>query len=168
MSDIGMWLRVVITVSVYNRYHLRASWPFLPETVVLCTLEFWYLLSLHAHTFPHSWPIQYRRSAWIRLRNIWEHPNLRIRACRPGVGFNNVSRALQDIRSQFVYRRYSISDDNFKLKLCTCAQSNALGMPTKVQLEIPTINVIPGIVYFHEIILQSSPTLVKRPLVLWP
>ena len=45
---------------------------------------------------------------------------------------------------------------NFKLKLCTCAQSNALGTRTKFQLEILTINVITGIVYFREIILESS------------
>ena len=36
-------------------------------------------------------------------------------------------------------------------------QSYALGTGTKVQLEILTMNVIPGIVYFREIILESSP-----------
>ena len=41
------------------------------------------------------------------------------------------------------------------LKLCTCAQSNALGTRTKFQLEILTINVISGIVYFCEISLES-------------
>ena len=37
-----------------------------------------------------------------------------------------------------------------------CAQSMALGTRTKFQLEILTINVISGIVYFREIILESS------------
>ena len=37
-----------------------------------------------------------------------------------------------------------------------CAQSHALGTRTKFQLEIITINVFSGIVYFHEIILESS------------
>ena len=45
--------------------------------------------------------------------------------------------------------------ENFKLKLCMCAQSHALGTRTKFQLEILTINVISSIVYFREIILES-------------
>ena len=36
------------------------------------------------------------------------------------------------------------------------AQSHALGTRTRFQLEILTINVITGIVYFCEIILESS------------
>ena len=36
-----------------------------------------------------------------------------------------------------------------------CAQSYALGTRTKFQLEILTINVISGIVYFREIMLKS-------------
>ena len=70
--------------------------------------------------------------------------------------FTNVSRALQDILSKFVYCRNRTSYENFKLKLCTCAQSHALGTRTKFQLEILTINVISGMVYFREIILESS------------
>ena len=37
-----------------------------------------------------------------------------------------------------------------------CAQSHALGIHTKFQLEIITKYVISGIAYFHEIILESS------------
>ena len=74
----------------------------------------------------------------------------------PGGCFTNVSRALQNILSNFVYCRTSTSYENFKLKLCSCAQSHALGTHTKFQLEILTINVITGIVYFREIILESS------------
>ena len=46
--------------------------------------------------------------------------------------------------------------EKFKLKLCTCAQSYALGTRTKFQLEILTIYVISGVEYFHEINLESS------------
>ena len=48
--------------------------------------------------------------------------------------------------------RNRTSYENFKLKLCTCAQ----GTRTKFQLEILTINVISGIVYFCEMILERS------------
>ena len=48
----------------------------------------------------------------------------------------------------------------FKLKLCMCAQRGSLGTRTKFQLEIYTINVISGIIYFREFILQI---LVKQP-----
>ena len=66
--------------------------------------------------------------------------------------FTNVSRALQNILSKFVYCKNSTCDENFKLKLCACAQSHALGTRTKFQLEILTVNVISGVVYFREII----------------
>ena len=68
--------------------------------------------------------------------------------------FTNVSRALQDILSKIVYCRNRTSFENFKLKLCACAQSHALGARTKFQLEILTINVISGIMHFREIILR--------------
>ena len=55
-----------------------------------------------------------------------------------------------------MYCRTSACDQNFKLKLCTCTQSHALGTRTKFQLEILIINVISGVVYFREIILESS------------
>ena len=63
--------------------------------------------------------------------------------------------SLQNILSKFVYCKNHISYENFKLKLCTCAQSHALGTLTKFQLEILPLNVISGIVYLHEIILES-------------
>ena len=75
---------------------------------------------------------------------------------KPGGCFTNVSRALQNILSKFVCCRNRTSYEHFKLKLCSCAQSHALGTRTKFQLEILTINVITGIVYFREIILESS------------
>ena len=101
----------------------------------------------HLHNGGHFVPVsmcqQYR---YIQYRAYW---------C-PGGCFTKVSRALQDILSKFLYYRNRTFDENFKLKLCTWAQSYALGTHTKFQLKIFTINVITGIVYFHEIILESS------------
>ena len=50
----------------------------------------------------------------------------------------------------------STCDENFKLKLCTYVQSLALGTRKNFQIEILTINVISGVVYFRENILGSS------------
>ena len=80
-----------------------------------------------------------------------------VNAEAPGSCFTNVSGALLDILSKFVHCKIRTTYVNFKLKLCTCAQSQALGTCTKFQLEILTINVISGTVYFREIILASSP-----------
>ena len=70
--------------------------------------------------------------------------------------FTKVSRALRDILSKFEHCRVCTSLDNFKLKLCTCAQSDALGTRTKFQLAILTINVISVIVFCRKIRLESS------------
>ena len=67
-----------------------------------------------------------------------------------GVCFTNVSRVLQNILLKFVYCRNRTSYENFKLKLCMCAQSHALGTSTKFQLKILTMNMISGIVYFWD------------------
>ena len=77
--------------------------------------------------------------------------------------FSNISRALQDILLKFVYCRNRSSYENFKLELCMSAQSMALGTRTKFELEILTINVISGIVYFREIILESSRNVSETP-----
>ena len=42
---------------------------------------------------------------------------------------------------------------NIKFKLCTYAQSHALGTHTKFQRDIPTVNVVFDIVFFRKIIL---------------
>ena len=83
-------------------------------------------------------------------------PHHVLKLCTPGGCFTNVSRALQNILSKFVYCRKRTSFKNFKLKSCMWAQSHTLGTHTKFQLEILTINVFSGIVYFREIILESS------------
>ena len=79
----------------------------------------------------------------------------------PGGCFTNVSRALsrgseplQNILPKFVYCR-NRADENFKLKLSMYAQSMALSIRLKFQLEILSINVISAIVYFREIIRGS-------------
>ena len=51
---------------------------------------------------------------------------------KPGGCFTNVSWALQDILSKFVYCRNRTSDENFKPKLCTCAQSQCFGHTYRV------------------------------------
>ena len=76
--------------------------------------------------------------------------------CDPSSCFTNVWRALQDVLSKFVYCRNHTSYENFKLKLCTWAQSHALGTRAKFQLGILIINVVSGIVYFRDIILEST------------
>ena len=79
-----------------------------------------------------------------------------------GVCFTNASRALQDILSKCVYCRNRASYEKFKLKLCTCAQSHALGTRTKFQLEILIINVVSSI-YFRKIILESLRIVSETP-----
>ena len=75
--------------------------------------------------------------------------------------FTNDSRALLNILSKFLHYIYRTSDENFKPKLCTCAQSHALGTRIKFRLEILTINVISGTVYFRDIILESSRNVIE-------
>ena len=59
------------------------------------------------------------------------------------------------------------NDKNFKLKLCTCAQSMALGSRTKFQLEILTRRTILVLYKFRENILESSRNVSKTsPLTL--
>ena len=80
------------------------------------------------------------------------HPASVIGLGGSGGCFTNVSRALQQILSKFVYCTNSTCDENFKLKLCTYALDTRI----KFQLEILTVNVISGVVYFREITLESS------------
>ena len=90
---------------------------------------------------------------------FWDVLGVLIWVCGRGSSgscFTNFSQALQDILSKFVYCRNRTSYENLNLKLCTCARSYALGTSTKFELEILTVNVISVIVYFREIILESS------------
>ena len=74
----------------------------------------------------------------------------------PGGCFTNVSRALQNNLAKIHNTRNHIYDQNFKLKLWTCAQSMALGTRTKFQLEILITSTISAIHKFRENILESS------------
>ena len=66
-------------------------------------------------------------------------------------------RELSNIISQKTHNTENhIHGENFKLKLCTCAQSHALGTPTKFQLEFLIRTTISAIHKFQENILESS------------
>ena len=54
-----------------------------------------------------------------------------------GSCFTNDSQALQNNVAEIYNARNNIYAENFKLKLCTCSQSHALGTRTKFQLELP-------------------------------
>ena len=73
-----------------------------------------------------------------------------------GVCFTNVSRAPQNNLAKIYKARNDIYSENFRLKLCTCAQSMALGTRTKFQLEILIRSTISAIHKFQENILESS------------
>ena len=70
--------------------------------------------------------------------------------------FTNISRALQNNLVKIHNTRNHIYGDNFKLKLCTCAQSMALGTRAKFQLEILITSTISATHKFRENILESS------------
>ena len=81
-----------------------------------------------------------------------------IRDGDPGGCFTNGLQALQNNLAKIYNARNHIDDENFKLKLCTCAQSMALGTCSKFQLEI-LISMISAIHKFQESILESSRTI---------
>ena len=56
--------------------------------------------------------------------------------------FTNISQTLQNNLAKLYNARIHIYGENFTLKLCTCAQSHALGTCTKLQLEILIRNTI--------------------------
>ena len=74
----------------------------------------------------------------------------------PGGCFTNLWQALQNNLAKIHNARNHICGENFKLKLCTCAQSMALGTHTKFQLEILIRGTISAIHKFWENILESS------------
>ena len=88
----------------------------------------------------------------------------------PGGCFTNVWCALQNNLAKLYNARNHIYGENSKLKLCTCAQSMALGTRTKFQLDIPIRSTISTIHKFRENILESSrnvsETTPRSPVVL--
>ena len=89
--------------------------------------------------------------SWI----CWLHHMSQEYPC-PGGCVTNVSRALQKNLAKIYNARNRIYRENFKLKLCTCAQSMPLGTRTGFQLEILIRSTISAIHKFREIILESS------------
>ena len=81
----------------------------------------------------------------------------------PGICFTNISRALQNNLAKIYNARNNIYAENFKLKLCTCAQSMALGTRAKFQLEIIIRSTILVIYKFWETILESSRNVSETP-----
>ena len=81
----------------------------------------------------------------------------------PGGCFTNVSQALQRNLAKIHNAKNPIYGENFKLKLCMCAQSHALGTHTKFQLEILIRSTIFAIHKFREKILESSRNVSKTP-----
>ena len=100
-------------------------------------------------------------SFWWRHDGLFHSPNLVAVALSVWYEtwwgcFTNVSRALQKNLAKIYNARNHIYSENFKLKLCTCAQSMGLGTRTKFQLEILIRSTISAIQKFREIILESS------------
>ena len=154
--------------------------PSIIVTSLACSTVMWVIATgISDHGIKSRSPIQSRHNDQDDVSNHQHHHCLLNRLSRrrskkasklrvTGGCFTNVSRALQYNLSKFVYCRNRTSYENFKLKLCTCAQSHALGTRTRFQHEILTINVISGIVYFRKIILESSRNVSEiTPWSLW-
>ena len=75
---------------------------------------------------------------------------------KPEGCFTNLSQAHQNNLTKLYNARNHFYGENFKLKLCMCAQSIALDTHTKLQLEILTRSMISVIHKFQEIILENS------------
>ena len=86
------------------------------------------------------------------LESLSQHP-LKGLSLGPGGCFTNVPRALQNNRAKMYNARNNNHAENFKLKLCTCAQT--MGTHTKFQLEILIRSTILVIYKFWENILES-------------
>ena len=94
---------------------------------------------------------------WGNSTEDWHIPLTKGHWCvKPGGCFTNVSRALQNNLAKIYNARNHIYGENFKLKLCTCAQSMALCTSANFQLEILKRSTISAIHKFRENILESS------------
>ena len=79
-----------------------------------------------------------------------------INIIQSGGCFSNILWALQNNLVKMYNVRNHIYSENFKLKLCTCAQSMALGTSIKFQLEILVWSTTSAMHKFRENILESS------------
>ena len=99
----------------------------------------------HAHSHGSA-PSRQKAVTWNRNDQV-QHA---------GGCFNSVSRVLQNNLAKIHNARNHFYGENFKLKICTCAQSMALGTHTKFQLEILIRSTISAIHKFWKNILESS------------
>ena len=83
----------------------------------------------------------------------------------PGSGgcFTNVSRALQNNLAKIYNARNNIYADNFKLKLCTCAQSMAWAHVQSFSLKFSPEGLFLRYTHFERIFWRARETLVKQP-----
>ena len=140
----GQWVRVR-----YPRVHLSYShanlWHFVWIYISTATFE-----SNGSHVWSGS-PVALRAAPVSPEYHLWAPP-----FDGPGGCFTNFSWALQNNLAKIHNAKNHICVENFKLKLCTCAQSMALGTRTKCQLEILIRSTISAIHNFRENILESS------------
>ena len=122
-------------------------------TTEACDACIWHHLSvLQKHFILYSMKLKQMRVASLK-------------ACqaKPGGCFTNVSRALQNNLAKIYNVRNNIYAENFKLQICTCAQSMSLGTRTHVQVEIIIRITISAIHKFRENILKSSRNVSETP-----
>ena len=94
------------------------------------------------------WIVEFWRN-WKKSIEIWQYYHY----TRNQELWGLFSRALQNNLLKIDNTRNDIYGENFKLKLCTCAQSMALGTSIKFQLEILITSTISAIHKFRENIL---------------
>ena len=166
---------MVLNSLTYGRYgcHIntlrpRQNYCHFADNIFKCILlneNVWILLMFSLNFVPYVWinniPALVQTMAWCRPGDKpLPEPmmvSLPMQLCvtqphsvKSGGCFTNVSRTLQDTSLKMFFFRNRTSYENFKLKLCMCTQSHALGTHTKFQPEILTINVISEIVYFSQ------------------
>ena len=130
--------------------------------------------SLLAYVRKYLVRMSWYHNSWVQIATVpprWNLLNRAICQKRPvkkeisrgsGGCFTNVSRALQNDLAKIYIVRNNISVENFKLKLCTRAQSMDLGTRTKFELEI-LISTILVIYKFRGNVLESSRNFSETP-----
>ena len=101
---------------------------------------------------------------YYEWQQSWQREDLWVQY--PGGCFTNVSRAPQNILAKIHNTRNHIYGENFNLKICTYAQSKALGTCTKFQLEILITSTHRAIHKFRENFLESSRN-VSETMSIW-
>ena len=130
------------------------QWHHIHGLVQDCSISSMFaMVILQSFTKPSAWPLWYLICSDY-LVIMWGMGSWRLQRI-PGGCFSNVTGALQNNLAKIHNTGNHIYGENFKLKLCTCAQSHALGTRTKFQLEILIRTTISAIHKFQENILES-------------